>query len=235
MVFNMNSLAPYSRSSIIYDVDFKKNEIIIAQPLIPFSKDTSFKELDLTTIIQDKNRRIRVGIKCCRYKMIDRYALANKTIVSAVLLTYELPVKETNIRSAFRLPVNTKYIIKGKLLYGNLEYFTPRDFSIRDISLTGLGLVIPKKRNKNLNSLLELKINEEIMVGIILVNVSQNKPVGTLPVKTQIIRINSNYSDTHSLVGLKILNLGKEKETILNGFIHDAQIDELKRLSGRNL
>jgi len=234
MVFNISSLTPYSRSSIIYDVDFKSEAITIAQPLTPFSKNTSFRELHLTTIIHGKNRKIRAGLECIQFKVIDQYALANKTNVQAVLLKYELPVKETNIRSAFRLPLSTKYIIKGKLLYRNLEFYTPRDFSIRDISLTGLGLVIPKKRNKNLNPLTELKTNEKIVTGIILVNMNKNKPDGTLPIKAQVTRVSPNYSDTHSLVGLKILNLEPGSESILNQFIHDAQIDELKRLSGRN-
>ncbi|MCK5163972.1 MAG: PilZ domain-containing protein [Desulfobacula sp.] len=235
MVFNMNSLAPYSRSSIIYDADFNDETIIIAQPLIPFSKNTVFKKLHLTTIVHDKNRKIRVGAECSHFKLINQYALANKTNVPAVLLKYELPVKETNIRSAFRLPLTAKYIIKGKLLYNSLAYYTPKDFSIRDISLTGLGLVVPKKKNNTINPVTEIKINEEIIIGIVLIKMDQDKPVGTLPIKAQIIRIRPNYSDTHSLLGLKILGLKSDDETILNKFIHAAQVEELKRLSGRNL
>lgn len=235
IVFNMNSLTPYSRSSIIYDVDFNKKEIIIAQPLSPFSNNTVFKELHLTTIIREKGRKIRVGIECTQFKIIDDFRLANKTRVSAVLIKYELPAKETNIRSAFRLPLSTKYIIKGKILYNGLEYFTSRDFSIRDISLAGLGLVIPKKRSKNLNPLTEVKTNEEIVIGIVLINMDEDKPLGTLPLKTQVVRVNTNYSETHSLMGLKIVSLKNKGELILNKFIHEAQIDELKRLSARNL
>lgn len=235
MVFNINSLAPYSRSSIIYDTDFSQNEITIAQPLIPLSSHTRFKELHLTTIIQDKKRRIRIGVKCLDIKIIQHYPLANKSTVPAVILKYSLPPEETNIRSAFRLPLSTRYIIKSKLLYKAHEYFTSRDFSIRDISLTGIGLVIPKKRNKKPNPLTEIKTNETIIIGIILINMDLDKPVGTLPIKSQVTRINPGYSNTHSLVGLKILNLGKDGERILNSFIHDAQIDELKRMSRRNL
>ena len=235
IIFNMNSLAPYSRSSIIYDVDFKNKTITIAQPLIPFSKNTTFKELHLTTIIQVKNRKVRVGVECSHLSLIDQYALASNKKVAAVLLKYELPGKETNIRSAFRLPLSTKYIIKGKILYQNLEYHTSRDFSIRDISLTGLGFLIPRQRNKTLNALTKLTINEEIKIGIILINMDLDKPVGTLSLKARIKRINSAYSETHILVGLKIVNLITDDEDVLNKFIHDAQIEELTRLSGRNL
>lgn len=230
----MNSLSPYSRASIIYDIDFDNEAITIAQPLTPFSKNTAFKELHLTTIIHAKNRKIRAGVECSHFKLIDQYALANKTNVPAVLLKYELPIKETNIRSAFRLPLSTKHIIKGKILYNNLEYSSSRDFSVRDVSLTGLGLIAPKKRNNNLNLLGEIKPNEEILIKIVLINMDQDKPVGTLPLKAQIARVITDYSSTHLLMGLKILNLESNYETILSKFIHDAQIDELKRMSRIN-
>ena len=63
----------------------------------------------------------------------------------------------------------------------------------------------------------------------------QDKPVGTLSLKAQIARVIPNYSSTNSLVGLRILNLETNSETILSKFIHDAQIDELKRMSRINL
>jgi hypothetical protein len=229
-VFNINSLTPHSRSSIIYDVNLGKREITIAQTLSPFSKNTPFKELHLTTIVRDK-KKMRVGVKCIGLTVIEEYALANDSVVPAVVLTYEPLVKETNIRSAFRLPLSMRYIIKGKLLFDNREYSSPRDFSIRDISLTGLGLIIPRKRNKGANSLTKIKVNEILKMGIILINMDESKPMGTLAVTAQVVRIQSGKLDTHVEVGLKTDPLSSESETILNRFIHDAQIDELKRLS----
>ncbi|MCP4671964.1 MAG: PilZ domain-containing protein [Desulfobacula sp.] len=235
MVFNMNSLAPYSRSSIIYDTSLKNNEIIIAQPLTPFSENTQFRELHLTTIIRDENRKLRVGVECVQFRLIDKYQLANGTNVSAVVLKYNLPIKETNIRSAFRLPLSTKYAIKGKIFHNNMEYMTSRDFSIRDISLAGLGLKIAKKRDNRTNPLTQIKIREKISIGIVLINMDQDKPIGTLPLTAQVVRIKPDHTETQSLMGVKILNLKTNDETILNKFIHEAQVDELKKLSRRSL
>ncbi|MBU2429882.1 MAG: hypothetical protein KKH99_04235 [Proteobacteria bacterium] len=235
MVFDMDSLAPYSRSSIIYDIDTDTSTVTIAQPHIPFSKNTKFKDLYLTTIIKNKNRKTRVGLQCTAFRIIDHYPLANKATVPAVCFQYQLPIKETNIRSAFRLPLNTKYIIKGKILYENFEYYTSKDFSIRDISLTGLGLIVPKKKKGVINPLSQMKTNTILLIGIILIDVNQKEPAGTLPLKAQATRINTNHSDDYVLIGCKILNLESSKENILNHFIHAAQIDELKRLSGRDL
>ncbi|OGQ85180.1 MAG: hypothetical protein A3J85_00165 [Desulfobacula sp. RIFOXYA12_FULL_46_16] len=230
----MNSLEPYSRSSIIYDVDFKNETITIAQPLTAFSKKTVFKELHLTTIVQGKNRKARFGVKCRDFKLIDQYLLANKKEVPAVILNYTPPLQETNIRSAFRMPLSTKYIIKTKIQYENLEYESPNDFSVRDVSFNGFGIVIPKTNRKNGNPFLELKAGEELALQITLIHTDKEKPVAEIPICAQVTRINSRYSDSYVLVGLKIINLSNPSETLLNKFIHDAQIEELKRLSRKD-
>ncbi len=235
MVFNMNDLAPYARSSIIYDTDHKSQTIVIAQPHTPFSKNTRFKDLHITTIISHKSRRIRVGLACSAFKIIDHYSLANKTDVQAVQVKYELPAVETNIRSAFRLPLSARYTIKGKILHNHFEYYTPKDFSIRDISLTGLGLVVPRKTGKALNPLSELKEKTILLMGIILIDNEKSQPDGTLPIKAQAARIITDASGEFTRIGIKFLNLTREREDLLNQFIHHAQIEELKRISRREL
>jgi len=235
LVLNTNSLMPSSRSSIIYDVDFKKKSITIAQPLTPLSGETDFDELHLTTIVKTPQNKLRVGIKCYPIKFIDQYQLANQSTAKAVTLQYDSPIAEINIRSAFRLPLSTRHSIKAKLIHRKAEYYTARDFSIRDISLTGMSLVIPRRSKYGPNRLIELKINEIFPVGLILVDKEKDKPVGTFPVKTRIVRLNTNYSKTQLQIGLKIIAIAKENETTLNQFIHQAQIDELTRLRIRNL
>jgi hypothetical protein len=235
IVFNINSTTPYSRSSIIYDTDFKNQTIIIAQPLTPLSKNTQFNELHLSVIIHERNRKLRIGIPCKAFSVIDHYTLANDEKVPAVKIKYGLPAREINIRSAYRLPMTPKFIIKGKILFQNLEFYTSRDFSIRDISLAGIGIIVPKKKKKGLNPLLQLQRKDKLRMGVILINMDVNEPVGTLPLTVQVARVNSKYSESYCLVGLKIVALKRESESILNKFIHDAQVAELKRLSRRNL
>lgn len=235
IVFNMNSPTPYSRSSIIYDIDYKKQEIIVAQSLTPITNSTVFDELHVTTILKDKSRKLRAGMACTALSIINSYKLANNTTVPAICLKYEPPVKETNIRSAFRLPLSTKHIIKGKILLDNKEYHTPNDFSIRDISLSGIGIAVEKKTSNDINPLSQLEDGQNIMIGILLIDTTQEKPSTAVPIKAAVTRRNPEFSQSHILIGLQIISLNAEHENILGKFIHNAQIDELKRLSGRNL
>lgn len=233
LVFDMDSLTPVSRSSIIFDTCYDDNTITIAQPIVPVTPDTRFDQLHLTTIVHTRQRRARVGLACRPAKFIDNYHLANKSVTKALVLTYKTPAIETNIRAAFRLPLSRHHNIKAKLLYNGVEYFTAKDFKIKDISFAGIGLVVPKKIGKKINPLTKISIGTPIPVGMILVDKNQKDPVGTFPVKTHAVRLSPNYSESHMLVGLRITTIMPESEDLLNRFIHNAQIDELKRISQR--
>ena len=234
IVFNMDSLNPVSRSSLIYDTDPENQTLTIAQPIVPVTGETQFDQLHLTTIIHSERQRVRVGIPCRPIRFIDQYQLANGSPTKALVLEYLLPPKETNIRSAFRLPLSLRHTIKAKLLYKEREFFTARDFKIKDISFAGIGLVLPNSVNGAPNPLVSIPPGTPIPLGMILVDKQENDPIGKFPVKTRVVRINPNYSKTHTLLGLKILAIAQDHETILNRFIHKAQIVELKRLSQRS-
>lgn len=241
LVFNMNALNPISRSSIIHDVNYQKEIITIAQPLVPITRTTAYDQLHLTTIIPSKQHRIRVGIQCQPTEFVNQYRLANQMISKAVILKYQLPVKETNIRAAFRLPLSQKYTIRAKIKYKGGDYYTPKDFSIKDISFTGMGLIIPQKKtnrsnplaNPLANPLTGLKKTTIISLGILLMDGEKEKPVGAFPLKAEVIRVNKNYSDSQVQVGLNILDMDEKNENLLNRFIHTAQIDQLKKFSVR--
>ncbi|HCY84338.1 MAG TPA: hypothetical protein DHV36_04300 [Desulfobacteraceae bacterium] len=233
LVFDMDSLTPVSRSSIIYDTSYGDKTITIAQPIVPVTSETRFDQLHLTTIVHFKQRRARVGLACKPVKFIDQYQLANNSVTKALVIQYKEPPIETNIRAAFRLPLSQRHNIKAKLLFNGVEYFTARDFKIKDISFAGMGLVVPKKFGKKTNPLTEVKLTTPVPVGMILVDKNEKDPVGTFPVKTKVVRLNPNYSESHMLVGLRITAIMPESEDLLNRFIHKAQIDELKRISKR--
>ena len=233
LVFNMNSLNPISRSSIIHDVNFQKKTITIAQPLVPITPTTSYDQLHLTTIISIKQNRIRAGIQCQPTEFINQYRLANQMISKAVILKYTPPVKETNIRSAFRLPLSQKHTIKAKIIYKGGSYYAPNDFRIKDISFTGMGLIIPKNKAFRPSPLMGLEKTNILPLGMVLLDENQEKPVGAFPLKAEIMRVNKNYSDSHIHVGLKILDLDEKNEILLNRFIHTAQIYQLKKFTVR--
>lgn len=231
LVFNMHSPAPTSRSSIIFDAHFNDNTITIAQPFVPVSPKTQFDTLHVTTTVTGRQKRIRVGMACQVERFIDHYPLAGNAVSKALVLRCTPPVVETNIRSAFRLPLGSRHIVRGKLIFRETEFYTAADFKIRDISFAGMGIMIPKKVKAKPNPLCRLEYNDILPMGLVLVDTRKKDPVGTLQVKTKVKRVNTDYTQTHILAGLKVIQITRDSESLLNRFIHDAQIDELKRLS----
>lgn len=231
LVLNINTDFPISKSSIIYDADFKKQTITIAQPIVPVSPNTPFEQLHLTTLAHIDQRRLRIGIRCNLTQFINDYPMAGGTTAKAIVVQYQLPAVETNIRSAFRLGMTSKYSVRAKLIFNNQEYRTPDDFKIKDISFSGLGLIILEKKDKPSTPLSDLKRGTEMIMGVALVDRDENGEIGTFPVKIQVARINKDYSEAHTLIGLKITSITRENEDALNHFIHAAQIEELRRIS----
>ena len=124
-----------------------------------------------------------------------------------------------------------RYAVKAKIVYRKQEYRTPSDFKVKDISFSGLGLVILERKKKRDTPLSSLKVGTEMILGLALVDRDQPGAIATFPLKVQVVRINMNYSETHTLIGLKITSINRENEEVLNRFIHTAQIEELKRIS----
>lgn len=238
LVFNLNSISTYTRASIIYDTDPDNRRIIIAQPQRPLTRSMEYEELHITTVIKSSRGTTRIGLKCEPERFIKNYQLAGKNLVNAVELAFTPPAFETNIRSAYRLPLKKPYAIKSKILRRSVEFFTNRDFLLHDISLKGAGILIPKKIESKPNPLRELERGEQFKIGLILLKHNEDdtssmlEKKGTIPAGGQVMRVKPNFSDRMIFAGLKFTKLAQENEEALYSFIHEAQIDELRKMSG---
>ncbi len=237
LVFNLNSLTPYARSSIIYDINYNDNTVIIAQPLNPVTLNADYDEMHLTVVIKGEKGRVRVGVKCKPVKLIKAYKLAGNKSVAAIQLKYFHPItKAANIRAAYRLQLGNHFLITGKIIFLDQEYVTRKDFVFRDVSFAGVGIICPRKVNLKINELTRIKVHQTVKIGMILQkktkdNTSERKPVAIIPAKAEVTRKNIDFSESHILIGMKFINISSEKEGSLNTFIHEAQVDELQRLS----
>ncbi len=233
IVFNLSSLNPSSMPSIIYDVDHARQRIVIAQPLIPIKPNTAPKEVHLTTLIKGETDNKRVGIKCKLIEFDNHYKLIGNNTVGAITVEYEPGVVDTNIRAGYRLPLSKKHKIGAKLNYKGTDFYSPKDFAILDISLSGIGIVIPKTINKGKrNPLNSIQRGANAKVGIILIDEGSAEQSITIPAIIKIARVDNNHTETKILAGTKFVGLKPSMEEDLNKFIHTAQMEDLKRLSG---
>lgn len=232
IVFNIDSLSPVSRNSIIFDLNPKKKEIIVSQTTPNTGKFYSYETLHITTLKNNElNQRTRFGIKGSITGFIDNYKLNNQTTEPALKITYSGKVSEANIRSAFRIKPNNVYSVMAKIILKNKDYISGKNFRIYDISLTGMGILIPNSLDRRKNPLIELELNDLGKIGIVMKSPGSEKDLPEIKkifnrIKT--VRINRKFNERYILIGFKFGHWERSHEEILGKFIHQLQLFEIR-------
>lgn len=232
LVFNLDSLSPLSKSSIVFDCDESRRQVIVAQPAQRIHKDYQFKQMHISSLIKKElSAKIRLGYSCKIVDIIKEYSMANQEKTEAILLEYSPPAQEINIRSAFRFHPNPNFDVYGKIVIDNAIYYSGRHFKFHDISITGIGILIPKKILKERNPLLDLKANSYAKIGILLKIGNREDSVFTIECDIKVIRTHMEYNLLSGFAGFSMVNLTQDQEETLNRFIHNAQLDEIRKVN----
>ncbi|MGB5156899.1 hypothetical protein [Desulfobacterium sp. N47] len=85
LVFNLKSLSPSSRPSILFDVDETKRQVIVDQPSQKIRPGTLIKEMHISFLInKDSSLKTRVGYACRLLEIINNYQLSSKDVTDAI-------------------------------------------------------------------------------------------------------------------------------------------------------
>jgi hypothetical protein len=232
LVFDLDSLSPKSKSSLIYDCDESRKQIIVAQPNQKIHKTSNIGQMHISSLLKKElSSKIRLGYSCKIIDIIKDYSLSNQVKTEALLLEYHPPAIEINIRSAFRFRPNSIFEVFGKLVVNKEIFYSGRHFKFHDISVSGIGILIPKKILKERNPLLDLKSDGYAKIGILLKNAEKEDFISTIECDVKIVRTNMDYNQLSGFAGFSMLNLNQEQEETLNRFIHNAQLHEIRKLN----
>lgn len=233
IVFNLNSLAPLVRSSMIYDATPATRELIVAQTTPRILPHTPFEELHITTLVTgEKREKKRYGLRCSIQGFQKNYPLSGNHFAEVVLFRHEGPITEVNIRSAFRMSPNKKFSIFAKILWETKEYIYGKDFSILDISITGVGLLVPQRIESQRNPLLDMEAGAPLTLGMALkYPQGETSAMEKMACAAKVVRINPSFNEKTALIGLHFIKMKPESEDILSRFIHLAQLEEIRQMN----
>jgi len=232
LVFNLDSLSPTSKSSIVFDCDESRRQIIVAQPVHRIHKDNQFNQMHISSLVKKElSTKIRLGYSCKIIDIIREYSLSNHGKSEAIVLEYFPPAMEINIRAAFRFRPNSNFDVYGKLVINDEMYYSGRHFKFHDISITGIGILIPKKILKERNPLLDLKTNSHAKIGILLKTGGREESASTIECDINVVRTNMEYNLVSGFAGCSMINLTHDSEETLNRFIHNAQLHEIRKVN----
>ncbi|MBU1172164.1 MAG: hypothetical protein KKD44_21625 [Proteobacteria bacterium] len=232
LVFDLDSLSPSTRSSIIFDSDETKRQVVVAQPTQRINPETINRTMHISSLIHSElSSKIRMGYACRVIEALNGYKLANQGRADALLIEYIPPPLEINIRAAYRFHPNTSHEVMGKLIYNNEIYYSGREFKFHNISINGVGLLIPKKILKKRNPLLDIHLHSLGKIGIILKNNEENELITTIDSDLRVVRTNLEFNPMSGFAGCRLTNLQADYEEMLNKFIHNAQLHEIRKLN----
>ncbi len=234
IVFNLDFEVPMTRSSIILETNSTNKSLIIAQSTPKILPSTEFQQMHITTLVQKELAvKFRVGYQCKILRFISDYKLSNQNAIAAIELQYEKEPVEINIRSAYRLPPSPKFEVLGKMIYDGESFFTGKDFNIYNVSISGLGILIPKRIKKERNILMDIEPGEVAKVGLVLKdNTGDKEEIITISTNIRIMRTKGNHTKEYGFAGIMFIGMKKLYEEKLGRFIHEAQMFEIRKFSG---
>ncbi|PIE71801.1 MAG: hypothetical protein CSA22_00925 [Deltaproteobacteria bacterium] len=231
LVFNIDSDAPRALSSIVLDADFRNNTLFAAQTTPPVTPNFTYDQMHVTTLESTgSGEKKRQGLSCSITRFMNKYKLANGSFTVALQLLISPPLKEVNIRSAFRLKPGLHYSVMGKVIYGKQEFYSGDHFGVHDISNTGMAILIPKLFKTHPNPFLNITVGASVKIGLVLKS-QQEEAIDTLSGIARVVRIQMQFNKTHALMGLFFHPFSGNQEARLSRFIHEAQLDEIRRLN----
>lgn len=232
LVFNLDSMSPISKSSIVFDCDESRRQVVVAQPAQRIHKDYQFNQMHISSLVKKElSSKVRLGYSCRILECINEYSLSNRGKSEALVIEYSPPSMEINIRAAFRFHPTSNFDVYGKLVINDEMYYSGRHFKFHDISITGIGILIPKKILKERNPLLDLKTNSHAKIGILLKTGGREDSASTIECDIKIVRTNMEFNLLSGFAGCSMLGLAHEHEETLNRFIHNAQLHEIRKVN----
>lgn len=232
LVFNLNSLSPISRHAIVFDANFKKKELIVSQTTPRVLKSFSYDTMHITTLNHDQlGDKVRLGIESNIGKFLSSYKFNKESNEEAIVINYNKSVTEVNIRSAFRIKPNKTYSMLAKLGFKTKEFYSGKHFKIFDISLSGIGLLIPNISNKTKNPLFAMEPGDNAQIGLVIKgpgNEENGPDLKKLYNKLKIVRINKKFNQKFILVGCQFSGWERTDEEELGKFIHQLQLYEIR-------
>lgn len=230
VVFFLKSALPEVRNTIIHDCDHDNKNIIISQtnPVINYS--TEYEKMGLTTLLSN-NRRLkkRIGVYCRTIKILKDYSINDQMKENAVSINYSRPIKEFNIREAFRFEPPADLQVKGRIAHGEAVLHSKKDFMVHNISLGGIGLIVNKTKEAVWKLFSRIRLNENIKAEFNLIDFESLEYQATVSAISSIVWKKETFTEKYGYIGAKFKKLGVKDELMLNRFIHNGQLLTIRK------
>ena len=231
VVFNIESMAPIVHPTEIFKCNYEKAILLLFQTRPKILPSFQYRSMDIATLLTlELNRKFRVGLPCRIVKFINNYQVSERVKEDFFLVEYSPPLRKINLRSTFRLRASYRYVVGGIFNIDNALYVSEKDFKVHDISVTGIGMIVPKQIGKKNNPLLNLDTGQEFEIQLRLKDAASQDSEFKISTCVKIARKMMSYNVKSGFLGLKFLGLDPTGQEKLFQYIHDAQLYEIRSI-----
>ncbi|MBF0118252.1 MAG: hypothetical protein HQK79_05405 [Desulfobacterales bacterium] len=216
------------KSTQILNCNYSENKIIVFKSSSQLPDNLNNISIIITTLVKiDTDEIIRVGVNCEKIEFIKEYKIADDKIVEAILIEFSLPMKQLDLRTAYRIQPNITYQVNAKLIWERDEYESNEDFSIYNISATGIGIIVHNNKEitdkrKHLTNLIP---KAQINVILFLENSPNNSNL-TILSGIEIVSIDSQ--ETITFIRAKFCDVDIMDGETLYKFTDEAKENEVQ-------
>jgi hypothetical protein len=215
--------SPSLRSTRIHDCHPATRCLVISQTTPRLAVRPGL-QYSLTAVVRaTEGDDVRLGADVVVLEAIPNYRLPGGLSEPAIRVLVKGALSPMNVRTAYRLHPHEKVRMDVVLVRDQQRYRSGEDFFVYDLSIGGMGFVIPKHVGGNRNPLLTLVPKDNMAVEMTLSVEGDSEPT-TLQCDFQVVQMNKAYSEISYYAGGRMDKLESKAEQALSRFIARAQI-----------
>lgn len=230
VAFNLESDLPIVLPTRIHKCNYDSNRMLIYQPRPEVLPSFKYETMDIATLIEKElSKVVRMGLRCRIGKFLNNYKLSETIRENFLLIDYFPPMRKINLRSTYRLRTSFRFSVEATLHADEISYLSGTQFTVQDMSVTGIGLMVPKVLDKKENPMLKIAVKEVLDVDLILNQAESEKPPLRLSARIEIARKSMSLNAKSGFIGGRFIDLGASEQEMLFQFIHAGQLHEIRR------
>ncbi len=214
---------PSLRSTRVHDCHPATRSLVISQtaPRLPSRPGLQYY---LTTVVRVADGEdIRLGVEVVVLEGIPAYRLPGGQTEPAIRVLVKGAPQPMNVRTAYRLHPHEKIRLDVVLVRDQQRYRAGESFFVYDLSIGGMGFLIPRHVGGDRNPLLAILPRDTMGIELNLAVEGDPEPT-VLQGDFQVVQMNKAYSEVSHHAGGRLVELDSKAQQILSRFITRAQI-----------
>jgi len=215
--------SPTLRPTRVHDYHPVTRCLVISQttPRLPARQGLSY-HLTAVAHVPD-GEDVRLGAEVVVLESIPTYHLPGGLTEPAIRVLVKGALQPMNVRTAYRLHPHEKIRMDVVLTRNKQRFRSGVDFFVYDLSIGGMGFIVPKHVGGNPNPLLTIAPRDRLGIGLNLA-VEGDREATVLECEFQVVQINRAYSEVSICAGGRMLKLESKAEQALSRFVARAQL-----------